>query len=120
MDGAPYAQEMGIVRPDRVLVVGTVEDYTMTVQHKVSEKKLAAPGCDTTSWLTYEEECGLTTRGARVVSLCIRRGLASLPYSPPFLPTDSGTSPATIGLVHSDGLQGTYPRDYQEIPLDRA
>jgi hypothetical protein len=43
----------GTVRPDRFLVVGTVEDY-MTVEHNVWEKKLAARGCDPTSWLIYE------------------------------------------------------------------
>jgi hypothetical protein len=33
-------RNIGVVRPDRVLVVGTVEDY-MTVEHKVWENQLA-------------------------------------------------------------------------------
>jgi hypothetical protein len=49
-------------RPDRVLVIGTVEDY-MTVGHKVWGKKLFARGYDPTSWLVYEEDCGSPTRG---------------------------------------------------------
>jgi hypothetical protein len=40
-------------RPDRVLVIGTVEDY-MTVGHKLWEKQLSARGYDPTSWLVYE------------------------------------------------------------------
>jgi hypothetical protein len=43
-------KNMGIVRPDRVLVVRTVEDY-MTVEHKVWEKKLAARGLHYTVYL---------------------------------------------------------------------
>jgi hypothetical protein len=50
-------------RPDRVLVIGTVEDY-MTAGHKVWEKQLFARGYDPTSWLVYEEGCGSPTRGA--------------------------------------------------------
>jgi hypothetical protein len=34
-------KNMGVFRPERVLVVGTVE-YYMTVEHKVWEKQLAA------------------------------------------------------------------------------
>jgi hypothetical protein len=66
-------RNMGVVRPERVLVVGTVEDY-MTVEHKLWETQLAARGYDPTSWLVYEEDCGSPTRGARVTILCIRRG----------------------------------------------
>jgi hypothetical protein len=32
------------------------------------------------------------------------RRLVILLYSPPFLPGGSGTSPAMVGLIHSDGL----------------
>jgi hypothetical protein len=56
-------KNMGTVRPDRVLVVGTVEDYT-TFEHKVWEKQLAAWGYDPNSWLVYEEDCGSPTQGA--------------------------------------------------------
>jgi hypothetical protein len=66
-------KNMGVVRPDRVLVVGTVEDY-MTVEHKVWEKQFAARGYDPTSWLVYKENYGSPTRGARVITLCILRG----------------------------------------------
>jgi hypothetical protein len=66
-------RNMGVVRPERFLVVGTVEDYT-TVKHKVWENQLAARGYDPTYWLVYEEDCGSPTRGARVATLCIRRG----------------------------------------------
>jgi hypothetical protein len=34
---------MVVDRPDRALVIGTVEDY-MTVEHKLWEKQLAARG----------------------------------------------------------------------------
>jgi hypothetical protein len=57
----------------------------MTIEHKVWGKQLAARGYDPTSWLTYEEECGSPTWGARVATLCIRRGSpashAPLPFS---------------------------------------
>jgi hypothetical protein len=43
-------RNMAVDRPDRVLVVGTVEDY-MTVEHKVWENQLTARGYDPTSWL---------------------------------------------------------------------
>jgi hypothetical protein len=69
----PMPRNMGVVRPDRVLVVETVEDY-MTVTHKVLEKQLAARGYDPTSWLVYKEDCGSPTRGARVATLCIQKG----------------------------------------------
>jgi hypothetical protein len=49
-------------RPDRVLVIATVEDY-MTVGHKVWGKKIFARGYDPTSWLVYEEDCGSPTWG---------------------------------------------------------
>jgi hypothetical protein len=45
-------RDVKVNRPDRVLVVGTVEDY-MTVGHKVWEKQLFARGYDPTSWLVY-------------------------------------------------------------------
>jgi hypothetical protein len=61
-------KNMGVVRPGRVLVVGTMEEY-MTVEHKVWEKQFAARGYDPTSWLTYEEDCGSPTLGARVATL---------------------------------------------------
>jgi hypothetical protein len=67
------SRNMGVVRPDIVSVVGTVEDY-MTIDHKVWEKHLVARGYDPTSWLVYEEDSGSPTRGARVATLCIRRG----------------------------------------------
>jgi hypothetical protein len=75
---------MAVDRPDRVLVIGTVEDY-MTVRHKLWENQLAARGYDPTSWLDNEEDCGLPTRGARVATLCIIRGSSAsrtpLPFS---------------------------------------
>jgi hypothetical protein len=108
-------KNMGIVRPDRVLVVGTVEDY-ITVEHKVSEKQLAARGHHPTSWLTYEEDCGSPTRGAQVAT----EWLVSLPYSPPFLTSDGGMSPATSGLIRSDGLQVACPHVYQERHSERT
>jgi hypothetical protein len=77
-------RNMGVVRPCRVLVVVTVEDY-MTVKHKVWGKQLASRGYDPTSWLVYEEHCGSPTRGARLETLCIRRGSPAsrtpLPFS---------------------------------------
>jgi hypothetical protein len=79
-------KNIGMVRSDRLLVVGTVEDY-MTVKHKVSEKQLAARGYDPTYWLVYEEDCGSPTRGARVATLCIRRGSQASRTAPPFLPS---------------------------------
>jgi hypothetical protein len=63
----------GVVRPDRALVVGTVE-YYMIIEHKIWEKQIAARGYDPPSWLVYEEDCGSPTQGARVATLCIRRG----------------------------------------------
>jgi hypothetical protein len=50
-------RNMVVDRPDRVLVVRTVEEY-MTVKQKVWENQLAARGYDPTSWLVYEEDCG--------------------------------------------------------------
>jgi hypothetical protein len=49
-------------RTGRVLVIGTIEDY-MTIRHKVWENQLCARGYDPASWLVYEEDCGLPTRG---------------------------------------------------------
>jgi hypothetical protein len=46
----------------------------MTVEQKVWEKQLTALGYDPTSWLTYEEDCGSPTQGARVATLYIQRG----------------------------------------------
>jgi hypothetical protein len=43
-------RNMAVDRTDRVLVIGTVEDY-MTVKHKVWENQLAARGYDPASWL---------------------------------------------------------------------
>jgi hypothetical protein len=54
---------MTIDIPDRVLVMGTVENY-MTVGHKVWEKQLSARGYDPISWLVYEEDCGSPNQGA--------------------------------------------------------
>jgi hypothetical protein len=76
-------RNMVVDRPDRVLVVGTVE-YYMTVKHKVWEKQLAARGYDPTSWLVYEEDCGSPTRGSRVETLCIRRGSSASRTPLPF------------------------------------
>jgi hypothetical protein len=56
-------RDMTVDRPDRVLVIGTVE-YYMTVGHKVWEKQLFARGYDPTSWLVYEEDCRSPTRRA--------------------------------------------------------
>jgi hypothetical protein len=50
------SNNMGVIRPERVLVVGTVEDYK-TIEHKMCEKQLTAQGYDPTSWLIYEEGC---------------------------------------------------------------
>jgi hypothetical protein len=66
-------RNMAVDRRDRVLVIGTVEDY-MTVEHKVWGKQLAARVYDPTSWLVYEEDCGLPTRGSQVAALCSCRG----------------------------------------------
>jgi hypothetical protein len=76
-------RDVTVDRPDRVLVIGTVEDYT-TVGHQVWEKQLFARGYDPTSWLVYEEDCGSPTRGARVATLCIRRGSSASSVSLPF------------------------------------
>jgi hypothetical protein len=77
-------RNMVVDRPDRVIVIGTVEDY-MTVEHKVWEKQLAARGDDPNLWLVYDEDCGSPSRGARVATLCIRRGSSAsrtpLPFS---------------------------------------
>jgi hypothetical protein len=52
----------------------------MTIEHKVWENQLAVRGYNPTYWLVYEEDCGSPNRGARVTTLCIRRGsLASHP-----------------------------------------
>jgi hypothetical protein len=67
-------KNMVIVSPDRVLVVGTVEDYVMTVEYKVWENQLASRGYNPTSWLVYDEDYGSPTRGTRLAMLCIRRG----------------------------------------------
>jgi hypothetical protein len=69
--------------PDRVIVIGTVENYT-TVGHKVWEKQLSARGYDPTSWLVYKEDRGLPTRGSRVPTLCIQRGSSASSISLPF------------------------------------
>jgi hypothetical protein len=74
-------RDVTVDRPDRVLVIGTVEDY-MTIGHKVWEKQLFARGCDPTYWLVYEEDCGSTTRGGRVATLFIRRGSSASRASP--------------------------------------
>jgi hypothetical protein len=65
-------RDVMVDRPDRVIVIDTVEDY-MTVGHKVWEKHISARGYEPTSWLVYEEDCGSPTRGSRVATLCIRR-----------------------------------------------
>jgi hypothetical protein len=66
-------RNMAVDRPDMVLVIGTLEDY-MTVEHKVWETQLPTRGCDQTSWLVYEEAHRSPTQGARVATLCMRRG----------------------------------------------
>jgi hypothetical protein len=66
-------RNVALDRPNRVLVIGTIEDY-MTVQHKVWEKQLSARGYNPTSWLLYEEDYRSPTRGALVATLCICRG----------------------------------------------
>jgi site-specific DNA-cytosine methylase len=66
-------RNMVVDRPDRVLVLETVEDY-ITVEYKVWENQLAARGYESTYKLVYEEDCGSPTRGSRVATLCIRRG----------------------------------------------
>jgi hypothetical protein len=70
-------------RTDRVLVIGTIEDY-MTVGPKVWENQLFARGYDPSSWLVYEEDCGSPTRGGRVSTLCIRRASSASSASLPF------------------------------------
>jgi hypothetical protein len=81
-------RNMGVVRPDRFLAA---EDY-MTFKHKVWENQLAARGSDPISGLVYEEDCGSSTRVARVATLCIRRGSpASLTLPPPVFPSSSRT-----------------------------
>jgi hypothetical protein len=52
--------DMAVDRPDRVLVIDTIEDY-MTVGHKVWENHLSARGYEPTSWLVYEEDYGVPT-----------------------------------------------------------
>jgi hypothetical protein len=76
-------RDVTVDRPDRVLVIGTVEDY-MTVGHKVWEKQPFARGYDPTSWPVYEEDCGSPTRGPRVATLCIWRGSSASSVSLPF------------------------------------
>jgi hypothetical protein len=49
-------RDVTVDRTDRVLVIGTVEDY-MTIRHKVWEYQLFARGYDPTSWVVYEEDC---------------------------------------------------------------
>jgi hypothetical protein len=53
-------KNMGIVRPDRVLVIGTV-DYYMKVEHKVWVNKIVGWGYNPASWLVYKEDGGLPT-----------------------------------------------------------
>jgi hypothetical protein len=65
VDGAP--DDQGGYRPDRVLVINTVE-YYMTVGHKVWDKQLFVRGYEPTSWLVYEEDCGSPTRGGPIVN----------------------------------------------------
>jgi hypothetical protein len=57
-------RDVTVDRTDRVLVIGTVEDY-MTVGHKVWENQLFARGYDPASWLVYEEDCGSPTRNPK-------------------------------------------------------
>jgi hypothetical protein len=76
-------RNMTVDRPDRILVIGTEEDY-MTVGQKLWEKKLSARWYDPTSWLVYEEDCGYPTRGPRVTTLCIRRVSSAYSISLPF------------------------------------
>jgi hypothetical protein len=64
---------MCILRPVRVIVIGTI-DYYMKVEHKVWEKLLAGCGHDPMPWLVYEEDCGSTNRRTRFVILCTRKG----------------------------------------------
>jgi hypothetical protein len=73
-------RNMVMDRTDRVLVIGTVEDYT-TLEQKIWENQFAVRRYDPTSWLTYEEDCVSPTRGARVATLCVRRG-SSASHSP--------------------------------------
>jgi hypothetical protein len=96
-------RDVTVDRPDRVLVIGTIEDY-MTVGHKVWENQLFARGYDPTSRLVYGEDCGLPTRGARVATLCIQRGSSASSISLPFFFSGGGTTPATISLFCLDGL----------------
>jgi hypothetical protein len=70
-------------RTDRVLLIGTVEDY-MTVGHKLWEKQLFARGYDPTSWLVYEEYCGPPTRGGGEWQPCVF-GEVHLPIASPSL-----------------------------------
>jgi hypothetical protein len=81
--GRLISRNVTVDRPDRVLFICTVE-YYVTVGHKVWEKQLFARGYDPTSWLVYEEDCGSPTRGARVATLCIRRGSSASSISLPF------------------------------------
>jgi hypothetical protein len=76
-------RDVTVNRLEKVLVIGTVEDYT-TVGHKVWGKHLFVRGYDPTSWLVYEEDCESPTRGARVATLCIRRGSSASSISLPF------------------------------------
>jgi hypothetical protein len=66
-------RNMAVDRPDRFILIGTVEDY-MTVGHKLWENQLSARGYDPTFWLVYEEDYRLPAQGARVATLCIHRG----------------------------------------------
>jgi hypothetical protein len=70
-------------RPDRVLVISTVEDY-MTFGHKVWEKQLFARGYDPTYLFVYKEDCGSPTQCARVATLCIMRDSSASSVSLPF------------------------------------
>jgi hypothetical protein len=76
-------RDVTLDRPDRVIVIGTIEDY-MTFGHKVWEKQLFARGYDPTSWLVYEEDYGYPTRVTRVATLCIQRGSSTSSVSLPF------------------------------------
>jgi hypothetical protein len=89
---------MGILRPDRVLEVGTVEDY------------MTSTGIWPYSLVDLRGGLQVVHSGSPSGNTMHSKGLVSLPYSPPFLPSDNGTPPTTIGLLRSDGLQGARPR----------
>jgi hypothetical protein len=99
-------RKMAVDRPDRVLVIGTVEDYT-TVKHKVWENQLDVRDMtQLLGWFTRRisrhplEE----PEGQPYVFIGVHQPLAPHPFLLGIGIGSGGTSPDTIGFFCLDGL----------------